>query len=323
MAPVLDGVLSSAAMNTPEAVLQSALPPPTAVTGAIEIEIRLIDGAYAHLRIRQRSVLARLLSSLASEGQHHPVLVVRRDAGGYALIDGYGRVEALRRLGRDTVMALVVGLSEPQALAYCYRMQGESRRSVLEEGWLVAELIEQGQPLRQIGAVLGRSASWVSRRLGLSRSLPDNAAEAVRRGAVSAHGAMKSLLPLARANKAHCDRLCERLGQARVSSRQLGALYAAWRAGDAEQRGRIIESPLLFFKAKEAVAPTQPAGMAGELVRDIEAACAALLRAGNTAGRAWSIDIAALSSTPVERALGRCTDAYEALSRHIEQPHAE
>jgi hypothetical protein len=134
---------------------------------------------------------------------------------------------------------------------------------------------------------------------------------------------MKSLLPLARANKAHCDRLCEQLGDARISSRQLGALYAAWRAGDAEQRGRIIEAPQLFFKAKEAVTPQAPAGMAGVLMRELDAATAALLRVGDAAVRAWSIDITALSSTPVERALSRCTDAYETLLRHIEQPHAE
>src|SRR5262249_39633030 len=154
-------------------------------------------------------------------------------------------VGALGRLGRDTVTALVLGLSEPAALSYCYRMQGEGRRSALEEGWLVAELIEHDQTLGQIGGLLGRSASWGSRRLGKARALPDKAAEAVRRGTVPAHAALTSLLSLTRVNKAHCERLCERLGEVRVSSRQLAALYAAWRAGDASLRERIIESPQL------------------------------------------------------------------------------
>jgi len=311
-------------MTSPEPVLEIVLPPssPSSSLGAVEVELRLLDGAYAHLRIHEPPAVARLVASLANEGQPSPVLVVRREAGRYALIDGYDQVEALVRLGRDTVMVLVLGLSEPEALSYCYRMQGRARRSALEEGWLVAELVEQGQTLGQLGVVLGRSVSWVSRRLGLARGLPDKAAEAVRRGTVPAHGAMKSLLPLARANKAHCERLCERLGQTRVSSRQLEALYAAWRAGEASLRERIIESPMLFLKAKEAVTAVQPAGMAGELVRELEAARAALLRAGDAVVRAWSIDLTVVSEVVVERALGRCTEAYEALLGHLEEPNA-
>jgi len=309
-------------MDSTEAAMEIALPPPATTAGAVEIEIRLLDCAYAHLRIREPHALARQVASLANGGLLPAVAVVPREAGRYALIDGYDQVEALVRLGCDTVRALVLRFSEPEALSYCYRMQGGARRSALEEGWLVAELLDQGCALGQQSAVLGRSVSWVSRRLGLARSLPDKAAEAVRRGSVPAHGAMKSLLPLARANKAHCERLCERLGEARVSSRQLEALYAAWRRGDTEQRERIIESPMLFLKAKEAIRPEQPAGMAGELVREIEAARAALLRAGDAVVRAWSIDITALSTVPVERALGQCTEAYEALLRHLEESNA-
>jgi ParB family chromosome partitioning protein len=309
-------------MKSPSAPPPSSPPSPPS-SGAVELEIRLLERAYAHLRICEPKVTMRQVATLASDEQHHPVLVVARDGGRYALIDGDEQVEALVRLGRDTVMALVLRLSEPEALSYCYRMQGQGRRSALEEGWLVAELLEHGWGLGQIGAVLGRSVSWVSRRLGLVRLLPDKVAEAVRRGAVPAHGAMRSLLPLARANKAHCERLCERLDGARLSSRQLDMLYTAWRAGDAEQRERLVQSPQLFLKAKEAVTPTLPEGMTGELVRELDRARVALVRAGDVAMRAWSIDVGALSAAPVERAAERCTDAYEALLRHLEEPLAQ
>jgi ParB family transcriptional regulator, chromosome partitioning protein len=310
-------------MDISEVVLSTALAPlPPAATkiGAVEIEIRLLDRAYAHLRIREPPALARLMASLANDGQPSPVLVVEREAGRYVLIDGDDRIEALVRLGRETVTALVLGLTEPEALSYCYRMQGEGRRSALEEGWLVAELQEHGWAPSQISTVLGRSTSWVSRRLGLARLLPDKAADAVRRGVVPPHGAMKSLLPLARANKAHCERLCERLGGARVSSRQLDALYAAWRSGDAPLRERLLDSPLLFLKAKEAVTPPPLSGVTGVLVREIEAAREALSRAADTVVRAWSIDATALSSALVTAAVDRCTEAYEGLLRRLEEP---
>lgn len=291
--------------------------------GAIEVEIRLVDRSYVHLRVcASAAQQARLVASLSLHGQRHPVLVVGRGGGRYALIDGHRRVDGLEKLGRDTVTALVLEIEEPDALAYCHRMEATGRRSALEDGWLVTELRELGRSPGEIGTALDRSPSWVSRRLALARALPDKATEAVRVGIVPAHGAMKSLVPMARANRSHCEVLCERLGDGRVSTRQLGALYAAWRAGDAEQRARIIASPRLFLEAARAVTPTRPDGVAGVLVRDLDAARAALARATDGAMRAWSIEPPALSSAPVARALGRCTDAYEALVRHMEEPHA-
>ena len=201
-------------------------------------------------------------------------------------------------------------------------MESTGRRSALEEGWLVAELLAQGQRLAEVGAALGRSPSWLSRRLGLARALPEQATEAVRRGVIPAHGAMKSLLPLARANRAHCERLCERLGATRVSTRQLGLLYATWRAGDALCRARVVEEPLLLLKAKEASAREPPGAMTGVLVRALESARTALLRAGDHVVSAGRIELAVLSAAPVERALERCTEAYEALVRHTQEPDA-
>jgi hypothetical protein len=133
---------------------------------------------------------------------------------------------------------------------------------------------------------------------------------------------MKSLLPLARANRAQCETLCERLGSTRLSTRQLASLYAAWRAGSAEQRERITQAPLLFLEAKRAASRELPDGAAGVVVRLLDGARTALDRAGEGALRAGHLDPSALSSVPVERALGRCTDAYETLVRHLEEPDA-
>lgn len=291
--------------------------------GAVELEMRLLERSYAHLRVRAPSAQACLLASLASEGQHHPVLVVVREEGRYALIDGYKRVEALTQLGRDTAVALVLGLGEPEALGYCHRLQHGTRRSALEEGWLVAELREQRQGLPRISAMMGRSVSWVSRRLGLAGGLPDKVTKAVQKGQLPAHGAMKSLLPLARANRSDCEKLCEGLGETRLSSRQLGVLYTAWRGAEASLRERIVTAPLLFLKAKEAVSPELPVGMGRLVVRELEAARGALRKASDSVVRAWAIEGAVLSSPEVERAAVRCTEAYEELTGRLEEPDAK
>jgi ParB family chromosome partitioning protein len=73
----------------------------------MELEFHQLRMRYSGLRILLPGYEARLTASLASEGQLHPVLVVeeRVESGappGYVLIDGYRRVRALQRLGRDT-----------------------------------------------------------------------------------------------------------------------------------------------------------------------------------------------------------------------------
>ena len=111
---------------------------------------------------------------------------------------------------------------------------------------------------------------------------------------------MKSLLPLARANKADCEKLCESLGTTRLSSRQLGVLYAAWRSADLTQRERIVTAPLLFLKAKEVGSPEAPAGMSRQLVRELDAARVALLRASEERVRVTARKLSALRTATDE-----------------------
>jgi ParB family chromosome partitioning protein len=219
----------------------------------MQLELSQLRLKYAALRIADDGQRSRLAAHLGQHGQQQPVVVTRSDrAGEFVLIDGYRRVGALRDLGRDHVEALVLELDEAAALVLSHRLEHGHRRTALEEGWLVRELCEAHRiELRRLGVLLGRSASWVSRRLSLVRALPDDVQEAVRDGRVRAHAAMKYLVPLARANSADCARLVERLGHERPTVRQMQRLYDAWRSSDREQRKRIVENPVAFLKAAE------------------------------------------------------------------------
>jgi ParB/RepB/Spo0J family partition protein len=253
--------------------------------GTITIECRALRMTYAHLRIRDLCAEARLWASMAEAGQTSPVIVVHDTEGRPVLLDGYRRVRGLARLGRDTVTAVALGLSEADALVYCHRQETSRRRSSVEEGWLVRELHDQGPTLELIGLALGRTPSWVSRRMALVSALPESVEEAVRRGQVPPHGAMKSLVPLARANKVHCERLVKALGDGRVTTRQVAHLYAAWRAGDGEQRERIVGAPRLFLRAIAASAP-EPGDEIGWLIQKFGVAREALTRAVESFERA-------------------------------------
>lgn len=217
------------------------------------LEHHQLDLRYAALRIADPARRARLEQAIAQQGQQVPVLVVPADPNRYVLIEGYGRVDALRRLDRDVVQAVVLDVGEADALVLRHRLEGGRQRSALEEGWLVAALLEHGKPQSDVAIALGKSTSWVSRRLALVRTLPDPVQAAVREGRVLAHAAEKFLVPLARANVGQCTAMVEGLRKVRPTVRQLGRLYAAWKAANDDVRRQIAERPLLYLKAEDAV----------------------------------------------------------------------
>ena len=248
----------------------------------MELEFHQLEKKYAALRIADAQRRARLVASLCAHGQQQPVLVVRggsHEAGieHYVLIDGYARVAALDELKRDSVEATVLELSEAHALLLAFRLERNRARSAIEEAWLLRELISGHRIApRDLAAWLGRSPSWVSRRLGLIEVLPAIAEETVRAGRLPAQAAMKYLVPLARANRGQCARLVEQLGGQRLSVRQCARLYAGWRAGTAAQRQAIVERPLLYLeldeKQDQSAAPADPGTEREQrLVRDLGA----------------------------------------------------
>jgi ParB family chromosome partitioning protein len=240
----------------------------------MEIEIRELARKYDGLRITDPARVSRLTASIHQYGQQTPVLVVAGVPGGYVLIDGYARVSVLESLARDVVEALILPLSEAEALIQSLRFEGARRRCALEDGWLLRELVEaQGRHQAELAVALQRSVSWVSRRLALVRVLPESVQAAVRRGQIPPQAAMRSLVPLARGKAAHCQELVEHLEGGRISVRQMDALYEGYRQGDEQQRRRLIDHPWLYLKAKEETQRAEviePQGQAARLIRDLE-----------------------------------------------------
>jgi ParB-like chromosome segregation protein Spo0J len=72
----------------------------------VEIDLHQLELRYRDLRIADPVRRRRLRGSLAEIGQQVPVVVIA-EGERYVLIDGYQRVDALARLRRDTVLAVV------------------------------------------------------------------------------------------------------------------------------------------------------------------------------------------------------------------------
>jgi ParB/RepB/Spo0J family partition protein len=210
-----------------------------------------------------------------------PIVVVPADeaADRLVVVDGYRRVRALRRLRRDVVQAVQWELKEADALLLRRSLSIGNGETSLEQAWLLDELRQRfGLSLQDLSRRFDRSPSWVSRRLALIRELPATIQELIREGRIVAHAAAKHLVPLARANPEQCERLAKNIAVHRLSSREVGELYAAWRDAAPSARVRLVEDPQLFLRARaELSKPREALGPRMALLEDL-AAIAAISR---------------------------------------------
>lgn len=284
----------------------------------MDLEFHQVDLRYESLRTRSAAREARLVASLAERGQQVPVVVVTTsEYGHHVLVDGYKRVRALQRLGRDTVRAMVWDLGEAEALLVERLMRSGDGAGALEEGWLLAELRDRfGMTVDELGRRFDRSASWVSRRLGLVSELPREIQDQVRRGEIAAHAAMRHLVPLARANAGEAVRFAAAIGPHRPTSREVGTLCAGWLSGSDATRRVLLADPRLFLRARaQALSPADPAeaGPAAVLLADLGAVGGAARRGARHLREGLLARLLACERDEVGRALGQAQSDVERL----------
>jgi ParB family transcriptional regulator, chromosome partitioning protein len=292
----------------------------------MKLEFHQLDRRLEHLRVCRPERHRRLLASLDDSGQQVPIVTVEveNQPHRYLVIDGYKRVAALQQLGRDTVEATVWEMSEGEALVLDRSMRLSEKETSIEQGWVLAELEQRfGYTIEDLARRFDRSASWVSRRLALVELLPGSVQQKVRAGAVSAHVAMKCLVPVARVSLDDCERMAAAFATHRFNTRQASQIYAAWRDAPQSVRRRILDEPRLFLKTqKQPTAP--PAPDATELLRDLDMVVAIANRAGRRFARAGPM----MDSAQLEDArqkIGRALNELTHLSQRIEreQQHVE
>jgi len=245
----------------------------------MDLELCRLDLRYEELRTRSAERERRLLASLAALGQQTPIVVVR-DGDRDVVVDGYKRVRALRRLGHDIARGTAWDLGELDALVLERILRASSPTSALEEGWFLRELVSRfGLCREELARRFDRTASWVSRRLGLVTDLPASVQAHVRSGSIGAHAAMRYLVPLARANEGDCEKLSANVAPSRPSSRQLGELYAAYVAGNEATRALVVSEPTLVLRARAEAHGDGEATPAEHLLEDLRVAAAIVRRA--------------------------------------------
>ena len=252
------------------------------------LEISQLDLRYAHTRIRRPEALLPLMRSLENWGQLRPVSVVRSESPCHILVDGYLRVEALKRCGKDMVLAEVWRCGEKEALLQILMREQERRWEALEEASLIRELHDRHKLSQEtIARLLGKDKSWVCRRLSLLSALPEQALDSVRKGHLSPWAAGRVLAPLARANPEHATALTRILSQEHLSTRELEEFFRHYQKANRKQRQNMVLDPVLFLKAlrvKEEESRTHclKEGPEGKWLKDMKLVAHVLVRLTRT-----------------------------------------
>jgi len=253
-----------------------------------EFDLHRLELRYAATRVAEPQAVQRIAASLEHCGQLVPCIAVNdpgADEQRLVLIDGYRRIAALRRLGRDTVAVECWACDLTTALIRQLTCRQDRSFAIIEQALLLRELLlRQGLSQQELARRTGHDVSWVNRRLQLLYGLPDSVLAAVCSGRLSSWAASRILVPLARANTEHAERLLQALARHRLSTRELRQWFEHYQTASHASRERMVDHPTLLLRAlweRQAVQSGEqlrhgPEGACAGDVRRIEALIARL-----------------------------------------------
>lgn len=232
----------------------------TATDITLEVDLHRLELRFAETRLPEPRAVERLAQSIEQCGQL--IACVAVPAGGaqppplserWVLIDGYRRVAALKRLGRDTAQVQVWRCELADGLLQALACTQARRLDPIEEALLLRELLDGfGLTQHELARRSGRDVSWVNRRLALLTGLPQECLAAVRTGTLSCWAATRVLAPLARANTTHAAALLQAAREQSLSTRELSQWFAHYQRASRPVRERMVVQPGLFLKALRA-----------------------------------------------------------------------
>ena len=192
-----------------------------------EIAVSEIGERYGVFRIMSPRADAAMVKSIQKYGQISPVVCVRAE-GGYQMIDGFKRLRAFRRLNQTTLRAKTMEVSGRVCKVAILQLNGSGRLiNEMEEALVVQSLHrEDGLTQIEIGVLLGRDKSWVSRRISLIERLSEEVQEDLRLGLIPVMMG-RELAKLPRGNqKDAVDAILKRRYSTREAAKLIGYLLS-------------------------------------------------------------------------------------------------
>ena len=239
-----------------------------------EVERHQLERPFEKNRLDDKT-LEPLVKSLKEHGQQVPVTVVGEKAGPWTLIDGTRRFQALGQCEKDTILVEIWRCDVATGLLQVLARESNRKREPLEEAGLIQELIDRGKTRAEIARSLGRSVSWVSRRLKLLEEIRLEWWQGLREGWLKPWALERVVMPLAHANEKHAGQLTTALKQEPLSTRELQTWFTHYEKAPKSKREKMAGAPHLFLNALASVEKTEQgeqlaAGLEGRCLKDVQ-----------------------------------------------------
>ena len=218
-----------------------------------EMELNALGLELARVRCPPPARVQVIQRELASNGQLTPLVARLQPEGAPQLLDGFKRLRAARELGWRTLKVGCLEATQATALALMLSLNRRFGLSQVEEALVVKELTRGGLTGVEVGILLGRHKSWVSRRLGLLERLAPELQEDMKLGILEP-GMARRLLPLPRGNQVELAAVARK---ASLAVKQTEVLVRLWRQAPSDQaRQFVLAQPCEAIAAAES--PPQP-----------------------------------------------------------------
>jgi len=141
----------------------------------VEIEIADLESPSWLLRPIDHAIVSELARSIESLGLLQPI-GVRKSNQKYEIVFGNHRLEACKKLGMRKIRALILNFSKAEAFVarIAENLLRNTEIDPVEEAKGYRMLVESGWTINGIGQKIGKSDSYVCRRIGLLERLDGN-----------------------------------------------------------------------------------------------------------------------------------------------------
>ncbi len=206
------------------------------------VDLENTDISLSVFRLIRPGQIKQMALSLERIGQLHDV-IMRHHEGVYQLLDGFKRYYAAEQLGWISLSARVLETSEASGKAMMLSYNQESGSLVDFEEALILYSLKHDHLLQQIeiSGLVGRSRSWVCRRLSLIERLDENVQAQLRMGNLTpAHA--REIMKLQRCNQ---PEMAQAIIGHNVTSRQSAWLVEKYlKSGSKAEREYLLQSPM-------------------------------------------------------------------------------
>jgi ParB/RepB/Spo0J family partition protein len=293
-----------------------------------ELTLTQLSTEFARMRLVRPELIKSMEQSLSQFGQLSPI-VVRQGQTEFQIIDGFKRYHAATALNWSSLQAHVLTVTRRVATAMILTYNRDNHALTDYEEALVLLALKQEHQLSQdeIAALVGYSASWVSRRLALVEKLEPTVTDELKLGVISTTQA-REIVQLPRGNQ---QEMIKTIIDHDLNSRQTAVVIDEFlKTQDREQQRYILAHPVEVLErdqsTTDSIYDARLSSLGNRLLRTLKITCRQMNRLLDEVDRIAANNLSAMEWLILEpeilRAVRSAKQLAEVITQFVEKKHA-